>query len=245
MARFVKHTSCENCGSRDNVGIYDDGSTFCFGCHHYTLPSGYDRLRKYAAVHEYMKTEPIDRFGNDVVELPSDFTLSIPTEPYRWVSKYITPMEMLDHCVGWSAEEGRLIFPIYDRPGNVLMWVGRAAEGVKPKWYIHGKKNEVLHVIEGNPASDALVVVEDIVSAIKVSRITNTLPIFGTHFPLERARKLSERFSEVRLWYDCDAKEKALKTALKLSHWFRKVKVVFSEEDPKVYGTSEIGNFLK
>ena len=34
--RFVRHTSCENCGSRDNKAVYDDGHSYCFGCLQYT-----------------------------------------------------------------------------------------------------------------------------------------------------------------------------------------------------------------
>lgn len=30
MANFVKHAPCPNCGSSDNLAIYDDGSYFCF-----------------------------------------------------------------------------------------------------------------------------------------------------------------------------------------------------------------------
>ena len=39
--KFSHHTKCENCGSRDNRGIWlnpDDTihHTYCFGCHEYT-----------------------------------------------------------------------------------------------------------------------------------------------------------------------------------------------------------------
>ena len=30
MANFVRHSPCPNCGSKDNLAIYDDGSYFCF-----------------------------------------------------------------------------------------------------------------------------------------------------------------------------------------------------------------------
>lgn len=32
MANFVKHTSCEHCGSSDGLAIYDDDSEYCFVC---------------------------------------------------------------------------------------------------------------------------------------------------------------------------------------------------------------------
>lgn len=38
MASFVRHTECPKCGSKDNLAVYSDGSSHCFGCE-YTVPS--------------------------------------------------------------------------------------------------------------------------------------------------------------------------------------------------------------
>jgi twinkle protein len=35
-SNFVMHVSCEHCGSKDNAALYDDGHTYCFGCHTHT-----------------------------------------------------------------------------------------------------------------------------------------------------------------------------------------------------------------
>jgi len=37
---FLRHEACDNCGSKDNKGVYSDGHTFCFGCGHRTGRSG-------------------------------------------------------------------------------------------------------------------------------------------------------------------------------------------------------------
>lgn len=39
-SNFVRHTNCVHCGSKDNCAEYDDGHTFCFGCHTYTSGEG-------------------------------------------------------------------------------------------------------------------------------------------------------------------------------------------------------------
>ena len=36
--RFIRHTSCEQCGSSDANALYADGSRFCFSCRTYTEP---------------------------------------------------------------------------------------------------------------------------------------------------------------------------------------------------------------
>ena len=38
MASFIKHESCEKCGSSDGKAVYDDNSSHCFVCQH-TVPS--------------------------------------------------------------------------------------------------------------------------------------------------------------------------------------------------------------
>lgn len=39
-ATFVRHTSCDACGSTDANGVYDDGHTFCFSCNTYISEPG-------------------------------------------------------------------------------------------------------------------------------------------------------------------------------------------------------------
>ena len=31
-SKYVRKTSCTECGSKDNMAIYDDGHGYCFGC---------------------------------------------------------------------------------------------------------------------------------------------------------------------------------------------------------------------
>lgn len=35
---FIRHEACPECGSKDNLAVYEDGGKYCFGCH-YTVPS--------------------------------------------------------------------------------------------------------------------------------------------------------------------------------------------------------------
>ena len=39
MNKFLHHSPCENCGSRDNLGVWED-HTYCFGCHNYEKTNG-------------------------------------------------------------------------------------------------------------------------------------------------------------------------------------------------------------
>ena len=37
--KFLHHSPCENCGSQDNLGVYED-HTYCFGCRQYNTLNG-------------------------------------------------------------------------------------------------------------------------------------------------------------------------------------------------------------
>lgn len=194
-----------------------------------------------------MEAEPINRLGEDVVEWPSDFTTEIPTGgPYEWVRQYIHPQEMLEHLVGWSPLMDRVIFPVFDKKHKLLMWSGRYFGKIKsaPKWYIHGKKSEHIDLMSANVLSPRVVVVEDKLSAIKVSRLVSSVCLYGTKIPLEHARTLSKTFSELVIWLDSDKRRESVVQAMVMNSLFKQVKVVFSDKDPKCYENSEIQGFL-
>ena len=40
MGKYIRHVACEECGSSDANGVYEDGSTWCFSCHTYKGKEG-------------------------------------------------------------------------------------------------------------------------------------------------------------------------------------------------------------
>ena len=40
------HAPCPDCGSKDNLGVYDDGHTFCFGCRKYTVATKEHKVKE-------------------------------------------------------------------------------------------------------------------------------------------------------------------------------------------------------
>ena len=243
MARWLNHEGCSNCGSRDNVGVYDDGSKFCFGCHWYKLPDSSVKLNELKD--RINKHEPISTIGDIYAELPTDYTTEIPKGPLIWLLQYITQAEIDENFIGYSKAMERIIFPIYDKEFNLIMYTGRGAEGVLPKYYTVGQRTEVTHILSSNSLSNRIVLVEDLLSAIKVSRICSAMPIFGSKIPLEYARKLSKVYERLVIWLDPDKRQESLKQAFKLESHFRSgVKVIFSKEDPKCYEDTDIAKHL-
>ena len=245
MARWIKHTGCLSCGSRDNLGVYDDGSTFCFGCHAWSKPSDADKLREFAAhrfVHAY---EPVNSKGEVSVELPLDYTLDIPAGCHNWLTQYLSASEIKDAKIGYSPNYKRIIFPVYDRAMKLLLWTGRGGEGVTPKYLTMGLRNFALDVLSANQLSDRVVVVEDRVSALVVSRVCSSVALFGSQMPLEWATTLSKAFSGLVMWLDPDKHKEALQQAVRLSPYFQRgVKVIFSKDDPKCYNPVEVSRHI-
>lgn len=60
---FVKHEPCPNCGSRDNLGRYSDGSGYCYGCRSYYQGEG-------AAIVDTQKLPP-QWLSGEAIALPN------------------------------------------------------------------------------------------------------------------------------------------------------------------------------
>lgn len=79
MSRFVKHTSCEQCGSKDNFALYvdDDGyeSGHCFGCQ-FTIPS-----REYLEQQEDSKSSNSSRVKTKSKHLEEDMEIKPSNKP--------------------------------------------------------------------------------------------------------------------------------------------------------------------
>lgn len=71
-ANFVRHDSCDECGSSDAVGVYDDDHTFCFSCNAYTPGSQSDGTAgSPAAVSEANTIQQKDLLSGEAQAIPA------------------------------------------------------------------------------------------------------------------------------------------------------------------------------
>lgn len=246
MSELIKMGSCPNCNSSDAFAHYTDHK-FCYSCKHYEAgeQSIADR-REYLTFKNTHTKGPI---------LPEDFSYHIPQQGVDWLQKYnITQKEVLNHRMGWS-EHGvtvrdkqvgpLLIFPVYAEVGHLSMWQARNFGTTGPKYITRGGKDH-LHILGQQHESDTIVLTEDLLSAIKVSRIAPSMPLWGSFMSLEHARRLSTRFKKAVIWLDKDKAQEALKQAANASHIFEQgISCIRTERDPKEYSTQEIMGYLK
>jgi hypothetical protein len=240
MSTFLYHTSCPKCGSSDANGVFDDGHTYCWSCG----TSIHGQIRSLSQVESALNdVKPIKKG-----ELPDDFTLDIPKEPYAWLKQYaLTNEEISNNNIGWSQRNSMLIIPYYGEENNVLLWQGRYFPTRSPKVYTSGYPDDciLLHNCDSGEHIRRVVVVEDAISAIKVGRVCTATELLGSNLSRKKAIRLSKMFDHLTLWLD----EDKLKSMIMFIQWckiiFKTVDIIHTEYDPKTFNTDQIRSRLK
>jgi len=229
MSHFLQHIPCPKCGSKDNFGEYTD-HYFCFGCKYYKSKDGIVSLR--------------ERVRKDnVIKNPTDFSLNltddIPVKARQWLLNYgVSSQEITDFNIKWEQDNEILILLHNDK-----YWQGRCFGNQKVKYLSKGTKPLTFYGY-----ADKLVCVEDILSAIKVSRLTPeycSLPLLGCSLSNDWIQKLSGKFKEVIIWLDRDKAKEALKISKELRMKGFVSRIVISPLDPKEYSKGELIEWLK
>lgn len=194
---------------------------------------------------------------NDL-QLPADFSNELPEQAWLWLNKYgITAEEAHAYNFGYSYFYDRLIMPVYENGSNskLIYWQGRnlgKATTEKPK-YINAKQDRLdiffrvgQEGIEANREAGRplrVVLVEDIISAIKVGRQYPCIALLTTSMPNEFIQSLSS-YEEVIIWLDYDKKAKMVRDVLKFQSFGIKARRVLTVKDPKAYSDEEIKEIL-
>lgn len=237
MVKFLRHLPCPRCGSKDNLGEWSDGHLFCFGC-------GYRKGSKYTLQQVKEKVSPGARPGV-ILQLPEDVSTYIPRKPYEWLKKALTDEEILKHGIGWSQRLEAIILPARDKTGELLLYQSRYFGNKKniPKYLTKGLKGDILLTLGDHPTS-RIVLVEDLLSAIVVSRVENSMPLWGATVTLGTLRKLSKQYRKLAIWLDYDKLAGALKLSSEARLLFEEVEVLTSENDPKYQGKEQLEKIL-
>lgn len=255
---FLHHTKCPKCPSSDAFALYDDGHGFCFSCKFFQPSNAVQQLEQVAKMH----MEDILREGNatqnvhiesDVqnvkrgVHMPADVSKTIDVKALTWLSKYdILREEIIQHGMLWSANRHWLVFPIRGVQQDLLAFQARCfpmigETRVEKKWLSFGEVGDTMHIMAPpKPISQKqsfktpIVLVEDIVSAIKVSRHGLAMPLFGSHLNMARLVRLKKYFTDtIVIWLDADKYPESIAAAKRAELLGLKTHVVYTDLDPK------------
>ena len=241
---FLHHESCPQCRSRDNLGRWADGHAWCFGCHYYEPPK---ILRSLAKARDFTSY-----YGNNLQFPPEDSCEQIGAIGWTWLKKYGIMESEVKDCL-WSDSKQWLIFPIYSQAARrelqknyLIAWQARNFNKIrpKPKYVTHGPISDIVHIIG---SGDTIVLVEDILSAIKVGRSPGVaaMPLWGSTIALKTLTRLVGRFKQLGIWLDMDKAQESLKSKLRASQLrFDKVFSILTPLDPKEYSDINIKNYL-
>lgn len=192
------------------------------------------------------------------VSLPADRITNVsewPTHARVWVLKYgITQGEIDEYCLSYSPSFDRVILPCYSECGVLLGWQGRDTEQARkgsPKYLTQRKEKASFYFkatkknTDRSSGSDCttLVVTEDILSAIKSSRVIDAVSILGVWLSPSDVAMLAALYSTVIIYLDND-NAAVIKQQENLKRLFRlfgcKVVVHRGDKDPKELSTQEL-----
>lgn len=241
----MERERCPKCASRgqdksgDNLAVYPDGHKHCYACAYHEGVPIEERLQQLLPNISSMPN--VDA----TFDFPKDYTTDIPITPLTWLKAYgITDKEIILHRFGWSQDRQMLVFPVLDGDGNLIMWQGRdfGEKDKQFKYITKGPASDVIHLVGLNVKT--IIITEDLISAIKVGRRYQAMPVWGSNIPLKLIRRLSDRFSSLGVWLDRDKLHVALETVLRASQYMSTY-LITSVFDPKAYTTDSIAEIVE
>ena len=225
----MKHEPCPKCGSKDNLGRYDDGSAYCFGCGYTTGSSHY--------VPKNNNPE------STVVKLPRDCVATLDPKAVAWLNKYgITPTERAMYRMLWSPSREQLIYPLYKGDELRAFQARNFATEAACKYRSHGKIHDILYPL--GKKQNILILTEDLLSAIKVSRQGYAMPLWGSDASTPLLMRLKDICSGILVWLDSDKWKNAHDIVNRSQSIGLKAMCVFTTLDPKEYSDEKIKYFL-
>lgn len=181
------------------------------------------------------------------MSLPEDIAPYIPSVADSWLKQYeLTQTELIVNRVVWSEAKQYLIFPYFDDKNFLYGWQGRyfGNNSKHPKWIGHGNFKQVDPIYGNN--TKTIVLVEDIISCIKVARVSCCCPLFGSFINPSRICTLNNKLNPEQffIWLDKDKMKESYIYNNTLNKLGISSSIISTQEDPKKYSTEQIKELL-
>lgn len=245
--RRFKH----NCGEGDVVLVTAELkglSAYCFRCDDSILVTRQLSLKEQA---EQLKARTQSHEEFRACQLPSDYTLDIPSQYAVWLYKAsIRKAQARELGIGWSPSMQRILLPVYDDDGELAFVQARAVkEGQVPKYLNTKGRNagSALFMTSAiTPQSEFVVITEDMLSAIRCGRYGPACALCGVS--VSNAKILRMIRAKILLcWLDPDpAGQKGMRKFIKsLALLHNDIRLIRSTKDPKFLTDEEIEQYIK
>jgi len=201
-----------------------------------------------SAVKKLLSTPPKKIFAD--VTLPSDFTTKLPAQALVWLYDHGFTDELIKELgFGYSEKYYRLVMPCYD--GDLLVhyqgrYLGNALKDKTAK-YITRTKRGCFHWAYNPTESDRAILVEDMLSAIKVGLAGYSgVCLFGSYLNDSTIDLVASKYKKLTVWLDPDKRKEATKYTKRFSALgYNFNAVLIARKDPKEYTKTEIKKYLK
>ena len=183
------------------------------------------------------------------LELPHDYTLTIPEIGRRWLYKCgISPSIWPLLGIGWSEYYQRVVLPVYNREAKLIWYQLRAVhEGQLPKYIQPSAAKDCVYTISAAIPSRIAVVVEDIASATRINLTkmnVHAYAMMGTTLTKSQLNTLRQ-YDYVLVWTDADkaGRDSDRKVRRTLSLWTTTGSIV-TEVDPKYLSNEKLAEHI-
>jgi hypothetical protein len=234
---------CKKGKDNDRMYVTLKVHTYLIYCHHcgssgsYTLPFARTREAKKGGSRSSGVVKRHSRSPNR--DASGDWT-EWSVDALAWLGRGgISPEESSRYGFRYSRADERVWLPLYNT-GVICGWLGRGSE---PK-YLLSKSSEVLfHIDRGG---DECIIVEDVLSAIRIGREYSVLALLGTSLSDWTLTQVVYKYKKWGVWLDDDKPEvklKQVKLRNKLAV-YGKVRMIKTIKDPKEYTDAEIAEVI-
>ncbi len=243
-----RRIKCHDCGHADNtLSLSNQGKKYyahCFAC-------------KWSDVADPPPMTPRERlelaknaaaFEASPPTLPEDFTLDMDIRGVLWISKgglHVDDARKLGW--GWSDKMRRVVMPVYENGSLVAIQARSVISGMKPKYLsqIHSGPRPAFKA--GTRGKGSLVLTEDMLSAARVSKVTDAWSILGTNLmDAVIVQIAASNYDDIGIWMDND--EAGLNARRKMMKQLGAVgieaRLIKSDRDPKLYTLEQIKELI-
>lgn len=248
MARFLHHEPCPRCGSRNNLGRYDDGSAWCFGCHYRESATG-------ATMRSMVGEQSSDEGDRRYAQIPDDAGCDYGRACVEWLASYHTSIPTaIRRGLLWSPSRQQLIYQL----GN--LWQARnfrptastknfTSGDVNGCTFIYGCcTNDNNSSVDGVRPTDnprtTLVIVEDPLSALRIASLCDSMPLLGSYLAPRRLNAVAGLYHSLVFWLDSDKYKEARGMERRATMMGLESRTIYTDLDPKCYTDEELHELL-
>jgi len=213
-------TNCPVCRSRNTFTVTKDGGTYIYNCFKLSckLTGAYATDMTAEEIKARIQSNK-DNTPKELQPLVYPEYVVDPRPEHRVLHNFIEKWGLQSEGIMYDVKDRRAVFPILYK-GRMLDAVGRALDGAIPKWYRYSGNAEFFSK-RVSPDANTAVVVEDVISAIKVTHYAPSavgFAILGTSLSVAIMQHLGE-YDRVVIALDPDAAHKTLQYKREVELW--------------------------